>query len=135
MATKKLLSIAITLILSLGIFNFALAQSNQSDGSYTFANSSGLNNAGNTAGYDIAGKTVNNYISQIITMVLSLVGVIFLAFAIYAGIVWMTAQGNEEKVTKAKETLTESIIGIIIVLAAYAISYFVLKMTSGSLIQ
>jgi len=47
----------------------------------------------------------------------------------------MTASGSEEKVSKAKEMLTESIIGIIIVLAAYAISYFILKATSGSLIQ
>ena len=59
----------------------------------------------------------------------------FLGLAIYAGIIWMTASGSEEKVSKAKEMLTESIIGIIIVLAAYAISYFILKATSGSLIQ
>ncbi|MDD3285718.1 MAG: pilin [Patescibacteria group bacterium] len=131
MKIKRLISLIFILILSLGIFNLALAQ----NGSYDFSQNSGLSNTGSNAGYTTTDTSVNGYIAQIITVILSLVGVVFLGFAIYAGIVWMTAQGNEEKVSKAKEILTESIIGIIIVLAAYAISYFVLKATTGSLIQ
>lgn len=131
MAVKKILSFAIITIFSLGVFNFALAQN--TNGSYNFAQDTGLNNTSAAAGYDSNGKTIYTYITQIITVVLSLVGVVFLGFTIYAGIVWMTAQGNEEKAGKAKEMIIESIIGIIIVMAAYAISYFVLKATSGSL--
>lgn len=131
MKIKRLISLIFILILSLGIFNLALAK----NGSYDFSQNSGLSNTGSNAGYTTTNPSVNSYIAQIITVILSLVGVVFLGFAIYAGIVWMTAQGNEEKVSKAKEILTESIIGIIIVLAAYAISYFVLKATTGSLIQ
>jgi len=37
----------------------------------------------------------------------------------------MTAQGNEQQVTKAKDLITNSIIGLIIVLAAYAITAFI----------
>ena len=56
---------------------------------------------------------------------LGLLGVIFLVLIIYAGFNWMTAQGEEEKVTKAKDTLTRAVIGVIITIAAYAISYWV----------
>jgi hypothetical protein len=44
---------------------------------------------------------------------------------IYAGILWMTAQGNDQQVTKAKTLMINSVIGIIIVFAAYAITAFV----------
>jgi len=49
---------------------------------------------------------------------------------------WMTSGGNEEKIEKAKKILVSSIIGLTIVLAAYAITYFVidavLKATNAS---
>ena len=62
---------------------------------------------------------------QIIGTALSFVGILFLILVIYAGIMWMTAQGNEQKVTKAKDLLINSIVGLIIVFAAYAITAFV----------
>ncbi|MBI2459496.1 MAG: hypothetical protein HYV53_03015 [Parcubacteria group bacterium] len=63
----------------------------------------------------------------VIQAFLGLLGVIFLVYMIYAGYAWMTAQGDEEKVTKAKDTIQRAIIGLIIIIAAYAISYFVLQ--------
>ncbi|PIR92378.1 hypothetical protein COU01_01910, partial [Candidatus Falkowbacteria bacterium CG10_big_fil_rev_8_21_14_0_10_44_15] len=53
-------------------------------------------------------------------------GIIFLVLVLYAGFLWMTAAGNEDQVTKAKSILTTSIIGIVIIVAAYAIVTFVL---------
>jgi hypothetical protein len=44
---------------------------------------------------------------------------------IYAGILWMTAQGNEQQVSKAKNLLINATIGLIITLAAYAITSFI----------
>jgi len=60
-----------------------------------------------------------------IKTVLGLLGIIFVILLIYAGYEWMTASGNEEKVSKAKETIYRAIIGLIIVVAAYSITYFV----------
>ena len=75
-----------------------------------------------------------NIISTIISAVLSLLGVIFLILIIYAGYMWMMARGDEKTVNKAKDTLTRAIVGIIIVVGAYAISYFVMsKLESGTL--
>ncbi|MDD5071285.1 MAG: pilin [Patescibacteria group bacterium] len=56
---------------------------------------------------------------------LGLLGIIFLVLMITAGYKWMTASGNEEKLTEAKETIWRATIGLIIVVSAYAITYFV----------
>jgi len=66
-------------------------------------------------------------IGNIVFALLSLVGIIFLFLLIYGGIFWMTARGNESQVDKAKNIITNSLIGLIIVLLAYAISVFVIK--------
>ena len=60
-----------------------------------------------------------------VSAALALVGVIFLILMIYAGYNWMTARGEEEKVEKAKDTITRAFIGLIIVVGAYAIWKFV----------
>lgn len=67
---------------------------------------------------------ISDKTGQIIGVVLSFVGVIFFGLMIYAGIMWMTSGGNEQTVTKAKDLIINAIIGIIIVLAAYAITSF-----------
>lgn len=78
-------------------------------------------------------KDFEGSISTIIIGVLSLAGTIFLVLTVYAGILWMTAQGKEEQVTKAKDIVTQAIIGLAITLAAYAITAFVTgKLTGGS---
>lgn len=64
-------------------------------------------------------------IQAVISAFLGLLGIIFLVLIIYAGFNWMTAQGDEEKVTVAKNTLTRAVIGLVIIVAAYAITYFV----------
>ena len=66
-------------------------------------------------------------ISTLITVVLGFLGIIFLVLTISAGFKWMTSQGNEEDIKKAKGTIKNSIIGLIIVIAAYAITYSVFK--------
>ena len=44
---------------------------------------------------------------------------------IYGGFVWMTARGNTQAVDTAKDLIYSAVIGLIIVLAAYAITTFV----------
>jgi hypothetical protein len=61
----------------------------------------------------------------IVSAVLSLVGVIFFLLILYGGIRWMVAQGNETEVEKAKQIIVAAIIGLVIVLAAYAITAFI----------
>ncbi|MFC1613614.1 hypothetical protein ACFL23_04815, partial [Patescibacteria group bacterium] len=67
-----------------------------------------------------------------IGLITSFIGVLFFIQTIVGGIQWMTAGGNEEKVTSAKTRFTNGIIGIAIVLSAYIITYFVLAQLSGA---
>ena len=64
-------------------------------------------------------------IGTVIKAGLGLVGMIFLVLMLYAGAIWMIARGDEARVEKAKETIIAAIIGIIIVVGAYAITNFV----------
>ena len=64
-------------------------------------------------------------VGSVIGAVLSFVGVIFLVLMIYGGLLWMTAAGNDQNVTKAKDIIINSVIGLIIVVSAYAITVFV----------
>jgi len=70
--------------------------------------------------------SLSKVVSQIIKVFLSFLGVIFIVLIIYAGFTWMTAAGNEEKIDKAKKTMVSAIIGLAIVLSAYALTYFVI---------
>lgn len=69
---------------------------------------------------------VGEIVSYIIKLLLSFLGVIFIVLIIYAGFLWMTAAGNEEKISKGKNIMASAIIGLAIVLAAYLITYFVI---------
>ena len=64
-------------------------------------------------------------VATIIQIFLGFLGIIFVILIIYGGYLWMTSRGNEEQVKKAKDTLQKATIGLIIILAAYAITYFV----------
>lgn len=87
------------------------------------------------AGYDksdASSTALSEKVGGIIKIVMTLVGTIFLALTVYAGFLWMTASGNEEQVTKATSILTRAVIGLIIVVAAYGITTFVVMYTVGS---
>lgn len=88
-----------------------------------------LNNVGSdTYGGDTTGAkdSLTKVIVRLINFALSLIGIIFLILVIYAGFLWMTAGGNEDQVDKAKKLIINSVIGILVIVAAYAFTNFVL---------
>jgi uncharacterized membrane protein len=72
-------------------------------------------------------KTFAKAIADVIRIILGFLGIIFLILILYAGFMWMTSAGNEEKISNAKKTMVAAVIGAAIVLAAYAITYFVIS--------
>lgn len=74
-----------------------------------------------------ASANVEEIVANIIKVSLSIIGVLMVALLVYGGYLWMTAGGEEEKITKAKQIIRNAIIGIAIVLSAYAISVFVVN--------
>lgn len=97
----------------------------------------GLNDTAAVTGYDVtdAGGNIAVFIgTYIIQPVLGIVGLIFLVLTIYAGVLWMTSSGNADQVKKAKEILTNSVIGLVIIAGAYAITAAVFNaLTTGSI--
>ncbi len=64
-------------------------------------------------------------IGRIIDFLLGFLGVLALILILYAGFLWMTAAGNEEKVAKAKKIMGAAVIGLVIILASFAIANFI----------
>ncbi len=58
---------------------------------------------------------------------LGLLGIIFVILMIYGGYNYMAARGNDEMVEEAKKTIRRAVIGLVIVLMAYAITEFVVE--------
>ncbi|MFA5163678.1 MAG: pilin [Patescibacteria group bacterium] len=120
---KKLAKNLIALCLSVLMLLPVLSQAE----TFNFATDTGLASTSDKAGFSQEKKSPENIVQPIITAVLSLIGVLFLGLAIFGGIKWMTAKGNEKQVNEAQMIITNAIIGLVVVAAAYAITYFVLK--------
>jgi hypothetical protein len=71
-------------------------------------------------------KPLEETLGMLINVLLGLLGIIFLVLTIYAGFLWMTAGGDEKQVAKAKQIIITAVIGLVILLSAYAISQFVI---------
>lgn len=125
---KIIKSLLLLLIISLSFSTASLAFAAKSDATDT------LN------GLDAAAKPIPAYSSQVndkdaktvilervgglVGLALSFVGIIFLLLIIWAGLQWMTAQGNAGQVDKAKDLMVNAVIGLVIVSAAYSITLF-----------
>ncbi|MBI4257120.1 hypothetical protein HY626_03650 [Candidatus Uhrbacteria bacterium] len=85
-----------------------------------------LTTVGTSIGTDATTNTLPELIGNIIAVLLSVLGIIFVVLVVYAGFLYLTAGGEPDKVKKAKTLLTQSVIGLIIIVAAYAIAAFVI---------
>lgn len=72
------------------------------------------------------GQSVALFIGNIISVILGLLGVVMVGLIIYAGFLWMTAEGDKEKIHQGKEHLKNAIIGAILIMSAWTITAFVI---------
>jgi len=99
----------------------------------------------NAQNLDVWGNTQNSYaniglsdtdprdvVANVIKVVLGFLGTIAVVLIIVAGFQWMTAAGSEDKIAKAKKIMTAAVIGLVIVLMAYALSTFVINAIIGA---
>jgi hypothetical protein len=66
-------------------------------------------------------------VGNAIAVLLSVLGIIFVVLVVYAGFLYLTAAGEKDNVDKAKKLLAQSITGLVIIVAAFAISSFVIE--------
>jgi hypothetical protein len=116
---KKFLSISlVTLWLALLSLQKVLAQ-NDLYGTNDFATGNSQINIGT--------KPLVETIAGIVNIVLGFLGVIAVLLILYAGWLWMTSQGNSEKIQRAKLIIVSAVIGLAIIFSAYALSRFIIR--------
>ncbi|MDA3840532.1 MAG: hypothetical protein PF572_05550 [Patescibacteria group bacterium] len=89
---------------------------------------------GNDAIYDTVSDTTGlgnrdprEIAAAVIRVMLGFLGIIAVLIILYAGFLWMTAAGNEDKISQAKGMMSAGVIGLIIILAAFGIATFVMN--------
>lgn len=83
----------------------------------------------------ISKSNPESLIALVVQIVLGFVATIFFLLMLYGGIIWMTAMGSVEKVNKAKSILEMAIVGLVIVVASYAISTFIFSRFTATPLQ
>lgn len=71
-------------------------------------------------------RSLEETIGGIINVGLSLLGIVAVVIILMGGAKWMTAGGNEDKVGEARQLIVSGIIGLAIIMSAWAIARFVL---------
>lgn len=93
--------------------------------------STDLKAVGDTLGQDTSGASLPKVVGNLINVLLSVLGIIFVVLVVYAGYLYLTASGDDKKVEKAKKLLGQAVIGMVIIIAAYSISTFVIDNLAG----
>lgn len=78
------------------------------------------------------GTDPRSIVANIINIILGFLGIIAIGIVLYAGFLWMTSNGEEDKITRAKQILKAGAIGLLIILSAWTIVTFVISRISGS---
>ena len=88
-----------------------------------------IEDIGGTVGLGTA--DLKQTVINIIQWALGILALVAAVMIIYGGFVWLTAGGNEESVEKAKKIISAAVVGLIVVLLAWAIVIFVARTTSN----
>jgi len=71
-------------------------------------------------------------VGQIIYAILGFLGVVFVILLIYGGFLRMTAQGDSGKIKTSNGIITSAVVGVVIILAAYTLTAFILSQVGAS---
>lgn len=82
---------------------------------------------------DFGNANITVVIQSLITLFMSILGILAVLIIMLGGFRWMMAQGEPDKVDKAKKLIYSGIIGLVIILASYAIATFVWNAVRGML--
>lgn len=66
-------------------------------------------------------------IGNLVNYLFGVIGALFLVIIIIGGVMWMTAAGNEERVSRASKILIAGVEGIVILFFSYTIVYFLIN--------
>ncbi len=72
-------------------------------------------------------KDIRVTIASIIKTAMGLLGIVAVVIVLIGGFKWMTAGGNDEQVGEAKKWIFSGVIGLAIILSAYALATYVIN--------
>lgn len=75
----------------------------------------------------LGSEDVRNTVARIIRVAMGLLGIVAVVIILIGGFKWMTAGGNEEAVGEAKKWIFAGVIGLAIILSAYALATFIIN--------
>ncbi len=84
----------------------------------------GLEKTAGAAGYS-TGISTAGVIGSLVSGLIGLAGLIFIVMIVWGGVQYLVAQGEPERVKKAKDTLVWSILGLVVMAAAYVLTQYV----------
>ncbi len=70
-------------------------------------------------------RSLDDLIGSVIRVILASLGSIFLVLMVLAGNEWMRAAGNQDKIRSSQKKIASLLIGLVLVLSAYALSYWI----------
>ena len=77
-------------------------------------------------------KRFSEYIQDVIIYLLSFLSLIAVALILWAGLIILTAAGEEDKVKRAKTIIFQAFIGLLIIFLAWAITTFIIGYSGNS---
>jgi hypothetical protein len=98
----------------------AFAQSAVSDNALAVAEESGL-----------ATTDIRTFAATVVRAFFGLLGIMTVAYMMYAGYLWMTAGGNQEQIAKSQAIIKNASIGLAIIFMAFAIAEFIFRVILG----
>jgi hypothetical protein len=126
MKRVKVIMLSLAVLASLALVNIC-----QAAGSGDPDNKFGLEGSASTAfgGKDniplkdaASASGISVLIGRAVGIVLGFLGALFFGLIVYAGLKWMTARGNDTQIKDAQKIMRAAIVGLAIVLGAYAIT-------------
>jgi len=106
-------------------FSFAVAPA-----VFAAADTFGLDAVETGIGDSLGSQPIQETIASIINVALSLLGIVAVVIILMGGFKWMTAGGSDEKVGEAKKIIFSGVIGLAIILSAWALATFVIQQLS-----
>lgn len=66
-------------------------------------------------------------VARVIRVILGFLGIVAVIIILLGGFKWMTAGGNEDKVSEARKLIISGVIGLVIIMAAFGIAQFIIS--------
>lgn len=122
----------IKLFVWLSVFGAGLAAAAFGAADFVSAQDFGVNAVNNGLNGALTSADPRLLVGRIIQVILGFLGVLAVVIIMYAGFLWTTSAGDEEKISRAKSILRNGLIGLAIILSSWGIATFIISRLSGA---